>query len=129
MFTTSLDRPSSTACSAAIFSIGRFASSPDLKGSVPKASVWPSNDWRGFGDVHAQKAVVRAIENGYSLVRPDTHGLSLAVDYQGHVLGSADFFATDQQTVVAFVPTIGTRTVYAAIGDVFAWLCVAALAG
>jgi apolipoprotein N-acyltransferase len=36
----------------------------------------PSNDWREFGAVHTQKAALRAIENGYSLVRQDVEGLA-----------------------------------------------------
>jgi apolipoprotein N-acyltransferase len=90
--------------------------------------VVPSNDWREFGRVHTEKATVRAIENGYSVVRPDTNGVSRAIDYQGRALASADFFATDRQVVVADLPISGTRTVYAAVGDLFAWACTAALA-
>jgi apolipoprotein N-acyltransferase len=88
----------------------------------------PSNDWREFGAVHTQKATLRAIENGYSLVRQDTEGLAQVVDFQGHVLAASDYFTTDQQTMVAYVPTQGERTIYAMVGDVFAWLSVAALA-
>jgi apolipoprotein N-acyltransferase len=88
----------------------------------------PSNDWREFGAVHTQKATLRAIENGYSLVRQDTEGLAQVVDFQGHVLAASDYFTTGQQTMVAYVPTQGERTIYAIVGDVFAWLCVAALA-
>jgi apolipoprotein N-acyltransferase len=29
--------------------------------------------------------------------------------------------------MVAYVPTNGARTIYAAIGDLFAWLCIAGL--
>jgi apolipoprotein N-acyltransferase len=88
----------------------------------------PSNDWREFGAVHTQKATLRAIENGYSLVRQDTEGLAQVVDFQGHVLAASDYFTTDQQTMVAYVPTQGERTIYAMVVDVFAWLAVAALA-
>jgi apolipoprotein N-acyltransferase len=88
----------------------------------------PSNDWREFGAVHTRKATLRAIENGYSLVRQDTEGLAQVVDFQGHVLAASDYFTTDQQTMVAYVPTHGERTIYAMVGDVFAWLSVAALA-
>jgi apolipoprotein N-acyltransferase len=88
----------------------------------------PSNDWREFGAVHTQKATLRAIENGYSLVRQDTGGRAQVVDFQGHVLAASDYFTTDQQTMVAYVPTRGERTIYAMVGDVFAWLSVAALA-
>lgn len=88
----------------------------------------PSNDWREFGAVHTQKATLRAIENGYSLVRQDTEVLAQVVDFKGHVLAASDYFTTDQQTMVAYVPTQGERTIYARVGDVFAWLSVAALA-
>jgi apolipoprotein N-acyltransferase len=87
----------------------------------------PSNDWRQFGKVHSEKATIRAIENGYSVVRPDSNGMAQALDYQGRVLAFSDYFTTDQQVIVAYVPTRGVRTVYAMVGDVFAWLCIAAL--
>jgi apolipoprotein N-acyltransferase len=87
----------------------------------------PSNDWREFGRVHTEKATIRAIENGYSVVRPDSHGLARAVDHHGRTLASSDYFTTERQVLVAYVPTRGVRTVYALVGDAFAWLCVAGL--
>ncbi|MFI7119660.1 apolipoprotein N-acyltransferase [Amycolatopsis sp. NPDC049868] len=89
----------------------------------------PANDWPGFGSLHAEKAVFRAVENGYSLFRHSTHGNSTAVDSQGRVLGHADYYRTDQQTLVADLPVQPrTQTVYGRVGDVFAWLCLAAAA-
>lgn len=88
----------------------------------------PSNDWLEYGRTHTEKATVRSVENGYSLVRQDSNGLSRTYDPLGRTLAEADFFRTDQQTMVAFVPVTGVTTVYHAIGDVFAWLCVAAVA-
>ncbi|WP_410604017.1 apolipoprotein N-acyltransferase [Amycolatopsis sp. lyj-90] len=89
----------------------------------------PANDWQGFGSLHSEKAVFRAVENGYSLFRHSTHGISTAVDNQGRVLGKADYFRTDQQTLVADLPVQPrTQTVYARVGDVFAWLCLAVAA-
>jgi apolipoprotein N-acyltransferase len=87
----------------------------------------PSNDWQEYGQTHTEKATLRAVENGYSLVRQDSRGLSRVVDPQGRTLAQADFFTTDQQTVVAEVPVEGTRTIYGAVGDVFAWSSIAAL--
>jgi apolipoprotein N-acyltransferase len=87
----------------------------------------PSNDWREYGQTHTEKATLRAIENGYSLVRQDSNGLSRVIDPQGRTLAQADFFTTDQQTVVAEVPIKGTRTVYGTVGDVFAWASITAL--
>ncbi len=89
----------------------------------------PANDWQGFAALHAEKAVFRAVENGYALFRQSTHGNSTAVDSQGRVLGHAAYFRTEQQTLVADLPVQPrTSTVYSAIGDVFAWLCLAAAA-
>ncbi|QBD76303.1 hypothetical protein EPA93_09905 [Ktedonosporobacter rubrisoli] len=87
----------------------------------------PGNDWLGIDPWHTYNATFRAIENGYSLVRQASHGLAMAVDYQGHVLGATDYFTTDQQTMLAFVPTKGVLTLYALVGDLFAWLCIAGL--
>ena len=76
---------------------------------------------------HTQVATFRAIENGFSLVRQASKGLSMAVDYEGHVLSASDYFTTDHQVMVAYVPMHGVRTIYATIGDLFAWLCMIGL--
>ena len=88
----------------------------------------PSDDWQAFDPLHAQHATFRAIENGFSLVREASRGLSITVDYEGRVLASSDYFTTDQQVMVAYVPMHGVRTIYATIGDLFAWLCIIGLA-
>jgi apolipoprotein N-acyltransferase len=87
----------------------------------------PGNDWREIDPLHTQMATFRAIENGFSLVRQASHGLAMTVDYEGHVLASSDFFTSDPQVMVAYVPMQGVRTIYATIGDLFAWLSVAGL--
>ena len=87
----------------------------------------PANDWREVDPIHTQAATLRAIEYGFSLVRQTSHGLAMAVDYEGHVLAASDYFTTDQQVMVADVPVHGVHTIYAAIGDAFAWLCIIAL--
>ncbi len=51
----------------------------------------------------------------------------MATDYEGHVLAASDYYTADQQVIVAYVPTHGVRTIYAVIGDLFAWLCVVGL--
>ncbi|MFF0388069.1 nitrilase-related carbon-nitrogen hydrolase [Kitasatospora sp. NPDC004615] len=88
----------------------------------------PSHDWREYGGAHTKKAALRAVENGYALVRQDESGVSTAFDSRGRVLATADWFGSDQQTVVAQLPVHGVTTVYARIGDAFAWLCLAAVA-
>jgi apolipoprotein N-acyltransferase len=87
----------------------------------------PSDDWQAIDPAHAQHATFRAIENGFSEVREASKGLSIAVDYEGRVLSASDYFTTDQQVMVAYVPMHGVRTIYATIGDLFAWLCIIGL--
>jgi apolipoprotein N-acyltransferase len=87
----------------------------------------PSDDWKALDPAHSQAATFRAIENGFSLVRQASQGLSIATDYEGRVLAASDYFTTDQQTMVAYVPAHGVRTIYATIGDLFAWLCLIGL--
>lgn len=87
----------------------------------------PAHEWQEIDPFHAQVAVFRAIENGFSLVSEAEQGRSIAVDYQGRVLASSDSFTSDAQVLVAFVPTKGVHTIYAIIGDLFAWLCLAGM--
>jgi apolipoprotein N-acyltransferase len=75
--------------------------------------------------MHSRVATFRALENGVMLVRPTRQGTSLAVDYQGRLLGyNADYFVADTHTLVTSVPTQGVATLYVRIGDSFAYLCV-----
>jgi apolipoprotein N-acyltransferase len=88
----------------------------------------PSHDWKAYGAAHTEKASLRAVEDGYSVVRQDAEGVSAAFDDQGHVLSTSDYFTTDRQTMVAYVPTRGVTTIYDRIGDTFALLCLATVA-
>lgn len=85
-----------------------------------------ANNWEGIKELHAQNAIFRAVENGYSVVRQANRGLSVAYDHQGRTLAASDYFDTKRQTMVAYVPTEGTRTVYSSVGDLFAWICIGA---
>jgi len=89
--------------------------------------VLPVNEWRAIKDVHFQMHAFRAIETGVPLVRAAASGLSAAFDPWGRLLGVSDFFAPGDRTLTVQVPMGRVGTVYAATGDVFAWLCVAGL--
>ncbi|MDE2449082.1 MAG: hypothetical protein KGO22_08940 [Gammaproteobacteria bacterium] len=56
-----------------------------------------------------------------------SHGLSAAFDYQGRRLAAVDYFRSAGATMIADVPIQGVRTLYARLGDWFAWLCAAGL--
>jgi apolipoprotein N-acyltransferase len=86
----------------------------------------PSNDWKEIKEIHRAMAVFRAIENGVSLVRATSTGLSTAVDPVGRVYGLGDDRAPNGRVMVATLPIGGVRTIYSRIGDFFGWLCVAA---
>ncbi|MGF6888609.1 apolipoprotein N-acyltransferase [Nocardia sp. GP40] len=88
----------------------------------------PANDWKGIERTHSANAVFRAVENGYTLVRQTSNGIAITVDAYGVPLARTDYFSTTQQSMVVSVPTRGTWTVYGAVGDLFAWLCVAGVA-
>jgi apolipoprotein N-acyltransferase len=89
----------------------------------------PADDWPAIEATHPQMAVFRAIENGASLLRPTSSGLTVAADYQGRSLGAVSTYRADRPLLVTALPTRGTRTFYARAGDWFAWLCLLGLAG
>jgi apolipoprotein N-acyltransferase len=95
-------------------------------GAAADLVVLPSSDWRGIDPIHAQMAAVRAIEGGYSIVRATRSGLSLAADAYGRVRGWHSAFDVGARTMVADVPARRARTPYAALGDAFGWLNIAA---
>ncbi|MBE9509815.1 MAG: carbon-nitrogen hydrolase family protein [Bacteroidetes bacterium] len=73
--------------------------------------------------------MLRSIENGFSFVRACGYGLSIAVDYNGKILSSMNYFTTQNTIMYTDVPTKGIRTIYSFIGDLFAWLCVTGFIG
>lgn len=85
----------------------------------------PGGDWPAMGRTHTRMAGLRAIENGYSLVRQDFNGQSSAFDPTGAVLSTQDT-TTDPGIWYADVPTRGAETVYRVIGDTVSWIAVAA---
>ncbi len=88
--------------------------------------VVPSNDWPEIKYFHSDLARLRAIENGVSVLRPTSGGLSTAVDPYGRVVGEVDYFRKGGIPLVAEIPIRDVPTLYPYIGDLFAWLCGAA---
>ncbi len=86
--------------------------------------VGPSADWRAITPLHADMSILRAIENGFALLRPTSGGRSIATDPQGRVVGLADY---TEDAIVTYVSAVAVGTVYGVIGDLFAWLCLVGL--
>lgn len=87
----------------------------------------PSLGERGISPLHSTMAVMRAIENGVSLVRVGDNELSIIADPYGRVLATMDFFTAGERVIVAQVPTQGVFTIYSVIGDLVGWVSVAGL--
>ena len=87
----------------------------------------PADDWRAIDPLHAHMAVFRAIEQGFSLVRPTMNGLSIATNHRGEVLGAMDHWQTQDRVMAVNLPLGPVRTIYSRVGNLFAWLCVAGL--
>lgn len=83
----------------------------------------PSNDWAEIINTHAQMARFRAIENGISLLRPASSGISIAVDPYGKILSQVDGFKSNGAPLVAVVPMRSVQTLYTIVGDFWTWVC------
>jgi apolipoprotein N-acyltransferase len=85
----------------------------------------PSNEpIASIVETHVQQAPFRAIENGFSLIRPTNLGISLYTDPYGRALAMADERLSSSNVMVVQVPTHGIKTIYTVIGDLFSWLAV-----
>ncbi len=111
--------------SAAICHDGDFPSFIRNAGKNNTAIMFlPANDSREIDPIHTHMAIARAVENGCSLVHPAGQGLSVATDNRGQIISSMDYFKTDEQIMFASVPVKHSFTIYAQVGDLFAWLCI-----
>lgn len=84
----------------------------------------PGNDWQEITPYHTYVASVRAIEQGFNMVRAVSRGFSASFNYKGQLLSSMNYYETDDLILYSDVPTKGQRTIYSIIGDYFAWMCI-----
>ena len=87
----------------------------------------PSFDGSTLTPVHSKMAVFRAIENGFSILKPTGRGLSVAADFCGRVIAKQNYFTTKKRVMLADVPVKPVNTIYKRIGNAFAWFCVIGL--
>ena len=79
--------------------------------------VVPASDWRGIDPYHTQMARIRAIEGGFSVVRPVRWATSGAFDAYGRQRASLSHFEENDRVMLATVPTVPLPTLYGRIGD------------
>jgi apolipoprotein N-acyltransferase len=84
----------------------------------------PSGDWKAIDPYHAYMSRLRGIENGVSVVRPVSRATSIVTDPYGNLLGSNDFYTSEEKTVMANVPMKGIPTLYNRIGDILPYLAM-----
>lgn len=87
----------------------------------------PAGDFLTDGWIHARMAIMRGIENGFAVVRAANEGLVSVSDARGRVIARNDYAQHGVYSVVADVPPGPGATLYTRIGDVFAWVAMAAV--
>jgi apolipoprotein N-acyltransferase len=85
---------------------------------------WDFNIDRGW---HGHIAVMRGVEDGFSLVRAAKDGYLTVSDDRGRVVAERRSDAAPFATLLATVPAVHSATVYLLLGDWFAWLACALL--
>jgi apolipoprotein N-acyltransferase len=94
-----------------------------------------SNDgWFGWSEAgraqHAQMARLRCIENRVPMIRCANTGLSVAYDSAGNVIGTIGEgrYGTGQApgALAVTLPLDRRTTLYSRVGDLWAWMCLAA---
>ena len=87
--------------------------------------AWDFNRDRAW---HGHIAIMRAVEDGFSLVRSARNGYLTVADNRGRILRETRSDARMPfTTLLATVPVRHSRTIYLLLGDWFAWLSCALL--
>lgn len=85
----------------------------------------PAGDFVKDAWLHGRLAVMRGVENGFAMVRPAHNGLVIASDARGRLVAVKKAAPAGLTVLVADLPLGPGPTLYARIGNAFAWLCVA----
>jgi apolipoprotein N-acyltransferase len=87
----------------------------------------PAWDFKVDRSWHGHIAVMRGVENGFSITRTAKGGFLTVSDDRGRILAEARSDSAPFATVIAKIPVVHDVTVYQAMGDWFAWLAIAIL--
>jgi apolipoprotein N-acyltransferase len=88
----------------------------------------PAWDFRVDGFYHGHIAVMRAVEDGYSLVRASRNGLLTVADNRGRIAAEVGSDTAPFATLLAMIPAGHESTLYLSLGDWFGWCAIAMLA-
>jgi apolipoprotein N-acyltransferase len=76
---------------------------------------------------HGHIAIMRGVEDGFSLVRAAKDGYLTVTDDRGRILAETRSNSAPFATLIAEVPAMHDKTLYLLLGDWFAWLTLAIL--
>lgn len=77
----------------------------------------PAFDTKKISPYHTEGALLRGVENGFSVIRQCNKGTSIAADYHGNILSSQNYFSTPETVMISDVPIKGVSTLYEKTGD------------
>ena len=77
---------------------------------------------------HGHIAVMRGVEDGFSIVRAAKDGYLTVSDDRGRILAETRSDSAPFATLLAEVPVVHNATLYLLLGDWFAWVALATLA-
>lgn len=88
----------------------------------------PGWDFRVDRAWHGHMAIMRGVENGFSIAHSAKNGYLTVSDNRGRILAQVRSTSAPFATVMATVPVRHSQTVYLILGDWFAWVAMATLA-
>lgn len=87
----------------------------------------PAWDFVADGWLHGRMAILRGVESGFSIARSVKQGILTVSDDRGRILAQRTTGDAPFTSLVADVPVRHDATLYARMGDWFAWLNLVAL--
>jgi apolipoprotein N-acyltransferase len=87
----------------------------------------PGWDFVVDGSWHGHIAVMRGVEDGFSIVRAAKNGFLTVSDDRGRIVGEVSSRSAPFATLLVDVPAAHSWTVYQLLGDWFAWVAIALL--
>jgi apolipoprotein N-acyltransferase len=84
----------------------------------------PAWDFDLDGWWHGRMAVLRGVEDGFSIARAPRHGILTVTDDRGRVLAERATNSQPFTVLVARAPVLHESTLYSRWGNWFAWLCL-----
>ena len=81
-----------------------------------------TGDWYSITPYHSKIGIIRSIENGVSMLKTTSFGLSVAADPFGNILAEDNFFEDDMHIMTADIPIRKFNTFYSWAGDFLIYL-------